>query len=101
MKIQGLILRYFQDDGKIERELLVAGANVLSSTPTTTYVLHVRTGDVRNAGTDANVYCQIFGMMMILSDASKRGCSFFLCVCVCVRGSNLYLFLHSFYYLFI
>ncbi|KAL8614278.1 hypothetical protein ACOMHN_007616 [Nucella lapillus] len=47
-----------EDDGQIERELLAGGAQMLN---TTTYHVNVKTGDVRNAGTDANVFLKIFG----------------------------------------
>nr|KAG5694176.1 hypothetical protein BaRGS_016022 [Batillaria attramentaria] len=47
-----------EDDGQIEREITAGGAQMLS---TTTYHVHVKTGDVRNAGTDANVFLKIFG----------------------------------------
>lgn len=47
-----------QDDGLIEREITASGAQMLS---TTSYHIHVKTGDVSSAGTDANVYLIIFG----------------------------------------
>ncbi|XP_076450682.1 LOW QUALITY PROTEIN: lipoxygenase homology domain-containing protein 1-like [Babylonia areolata] len=47
-----------EDDGQIERELLAGGAQMLN---TTTYHVYVKTGDVRNAGTDANVFLKMFG----------------------------------------
>ncbi|KAL4225451.1 Lipoxygenase y domain-containing protein 1 [Mactra antiquata] len=46
------------DDGLIEREITVSGAQMLS---TTSYHIHVKTGDVSSAGTDANVYLIISG----------------------------------------
>ncbi|CAB4019689.1 lipoxygenase homology domain-containing 1-like, partial [Paramuricea clavata] len=47
-----------EDDGQIIRELTLGGTSLLQ---TTSYKVAVRTGDVRGAGTDANVYIQIFG----------------------------------------
>ncbi|XP_053384453.1 lipoxygenase homology domain-containing protein 1-like isoform X6 [Mercenaria mercenaria] len=47
-----------QDDGLIEREITASGAQMLS---TTSYHIHVKTGDVSGAGTDANVYLIIYG----------------------------------------
>ncbi|XP_012940880.1 lipoxygenase homology domain-containing protein 1 [Aplysia californica] len=47
-----------EDDGLIEREITASGAQMLS---TTTYMVSVKTGDVRGAGTDANVFLKIFG----------------------------------------
>ncbi|XP_033751254.1 lipoxygenase homology domain-containing protein 1-like isoform X2 [Pecten maximus] len=46
-----------EDDGQIVRELTL-GSHMLS---TTTYNVFVTTGDVRSAGTDANVSIKIFG----------------------------------------
>lgn len=47
-----------EEDGHIERDLTAGGAQMLA---TTTYHIHVKTGDVRGAGTDANVFLKIFG----------------------------------------
>lgn len=47
-----------QDDGSISR-VLVAG----SSRPRTTYKVAVATSDLRGAGTDANVYLQLHGVL--------------------------------------
>lgn len=47
-----------EDDGLIVRELPLGGTSLLN---TTSYLVSVRTGDVRGAGTDANVFVQIFG----------------------------------------
>ncbi|GFN87702.1 hypothetical protein PoB_001420800 [Plakobranchus ocellatus] len=47
-----------EDDGLIEREITASGAQMLS---TTTFNVSVKTGDVRGAGTDANVFLKIFG----------------------------------------
>eukprot|EP00899_Mesostigma_viride_P015258 jgi/Mesvir1/23733/Mv18674-RA.1 len=47
-----------QDDGAIEREIVAEGSH---GGPLTTYQVAVKTGDVRNAGTDARVYIQLFG----------------------------------------
>ncbi len=60
-----------EDDGQISRDLLPDGGvnvivlhlnaaegSVFGSIP---YKIHVKTGDRRNAGTDANVYCILFG----------------------------------------
>lgn len=47
-----------EDDGQIVREFLVDGAQFLD---TISYHVKVKTGDVRNAGTDADVTLKIFG----------------------------------------
>lgn len=47
-----------EDDGLIVRELLVDKREFLD---TITYGVKVKTGDVRNAGTDARVHLKIFG----------------------------------------
>ncbi|ESO97796.1 hypothetical protein LOTGIDRAFT_208950 [Lottia gigantea] len=47
-----------EDDGAIEREITASGSQMLS---TTSYHVQVKTGDVRGAGTDANVSLKIFG----------------------------------------
>ncbi|KAL5006870.1 hypothetical protein ScPMuIL_015676 [Solemya velum] len=47
-----------EDDGLIERDLTASGSQMLS---TTSYSVYVKTGDVRNAGTDAKVHLKIFG----------------------------------------
>lgn len=47
-----------EDDGAIVREITAGGSQMLA---TTTYNVTVKTGDVRNAGTDANVHLKIFG----------------------------------------
>eukprot|EP00047_Mylnosiga_fluctuans_P014195 m.36272 g.36272 ORF g.36272 m.36272 type:complete len:2392 (+) comp5381_c0_seq2:48-7223(+) len=49
-----------EDDGQIERELPVLGANGVVKA-TTTYTVSVATGDVPKAGTDANVFVNLFG----------------------------------------
>ncbi|RDD42008.1 Lipoxygenase homology domain-containing protein 1 [Trichoplax sp. H2] len=48
-----------EDDGQIVRELFLKSDTPLLKT--TSYHISVKTGDVRNAGTDANVFIQIFG----------------------------------------
>ena len=75
-----------EDDGQIIRELTLGGTSLLQSKPVylywialpgdpvriishcvivfivaTSYKVTVRTGDIRGAGTDANVYIHIFG----------------------------------------
>ena len=47
-----------EDDGQIVREFLVGGEQLLS---TTSYHVRIKTGDKRNAGTDADVSLKIFG----------------------------------------
>ncbi|XP_048241483.1 lipoxygenase homology domain-containing protein 1-like isoform X2 [Haliotis rufescens] len=47
-----------EDDGHIERDITASGSQMLG---TTRYVIDVKTGDVRGAGTDANVFLKIFG----------------------------------------
>lgn len=47
-----------EDDGLIVRELPLGGTSLLN---TTSYQVSVKTGDVRGAGTDANVFVQIYG----------------------------------------
>ncbi|KAL3842214.1 hypothetical protein ACJMK2_020253, partial [Sinanodonta woodiana] len=47
-----------EDDGLIEREITASGSQMLTNT---SYRIHVKTGDVSGAGTDANVYIIIFG----------------------------------------
>jgi lipoxygenase homology domain-containing protein 1 len=47
-----------EDDGQIVREFFVDGSQFLDSI---SYHLKIKTGDIRNAGTDANVYLKIFG----------------------------------------
>ncbi|XP_052229243.1 lipoxygenase homology domain-containing protein 1-like isoform X2 [Dreissena polymorpha] len=46
------------DDGLIEREITCSGTQMLS---TTSYHVHVKTGDVANGGTDANVHLIMYG----------------------------------------
>lgn len=48
-----------EDDGLIVRELFADGA--MQHLDTITYNVKVKTGDVRNAGTDAKVHLKIFG----------------------------------------
>ncbi|EDQ93112.1 uncharacterized protein MONBRDRAFT_31037 [Monosiga brevicollis MX1] len=48
------------DDGQIERELVPKMAEHQAAA-TTTYIVKIKTGDVRHAGTDANVFVQLFG----------------------------------------
>ncbi len=52
-----------KDDGKIEREFVLDGS-ALTVTPMTQYTVSVVTGDVKNAGTDANVFLIIFGQFL-------------------------------------
>ena len=47
-----------EDDGLIVRELVAHGSQFLENT---TYIIKVKTGDVRNAGTDAAVVLKMFG----------------------------------------
>ncbi|XP_013416715.1 lipoxygenase homology domain-containing protein 1 isoform X2 [Lingula anatina] len=47
-----------EDDGQIVREITAGGSQMLA---TTTYHIHTKTGDVRGAGTDANVFIWIYG----------------------------------------
>ena len=49
-----------EDDGQTERVLPVLGANGMVA-DTTTYTIRVHTGDVKGAGTDANVYLYLYG----------------------------------------
>ena len=49
-----------EDDDEIVRELFADGGGS-QYLDTTTYVVRVKTGDVRNAGTDAKVHVKIFG----------------------------------------
>mmetsp|Transcript_22009 Transcript_22009/g.66009 ORF Transcript_22009/g.66009 Transcript_22009/m.66009 type:complete len:2411 (+) Transcript_22009:238-7470(+) len=46
-----------EDDGQIERTLYLSSSNKTN----TTYTIRVFTGDIRHAGTDANVYIVLFG----------------------------------------
>lgn len=52
-----------EDDGQIVRELVAAGSETAEGAPTNTgnYTVSVHTGDVKYAGTDANVYVTIYG----------------------------------------
>ncbi|XP_074659812.1 lipoxygenase homology domain-containing protein 1-like [Tubulanus polymorphus] len=51
-------LAFDEDDGLIVREITISGSQHLEST---SYHVKVRTGDVRNAGTDAKVWMILFG----------------------------------------
>ena len=54
----GRWLDYKEDDGKIVRDLYLDGNEMLH---TTRYTVRVKTGDKIGAGTNANVYMQLFG----------------------------------------
>jgi len=49
-----------EDDGQITRVLVPSGDGVASQ-PVVKYKISVKTGDIRGAGTDANVFLQLFG----------------------------------------
>ncbi|XP_064633987.1 lipoxygenase homology domain-containing protein 1-like isoform X3 [Lineus longissimus] len=51
-------LAFDEDDGAIVREITAQGAQGLT---TTSYHVHVKTGECKNAGTDSNVHVQLFG----------------------------------------
>ncbi|CAE1278375.1 unnamed protein product [Acanthosepion pharaonis] len=48
-----------EDDGATIREIFTGGFQMLKAT---TYNIQIKTGDVRGAGTDANVFIKIFGI---------------------------------------
>lgn len=50
-----------EDDKQIIRELPADGPGIEKPLPVTKYNVDVYTGDQRNAGTDANVFINIFG----------------------------------------
>ena len=45
-----------EDDGLIVREITTGGSQLLS---TTSYNVAIKTGDVKNAGTDANAHLKV------------------------------------------
>jgi len=58
-----------EDDGAIERELPASSEDGQASQPLTKYSIAVTTGNVRGAGTDANVFVILYGET---SDSGKR-----------------------------
>jgi hypothetical protein len=50
-----------EDDKQIVRELPAEGPGIKRPLPVVKYMVDVYTGNVRNAGTDANVFINIFG----------------------------------------
>eukprot|EP00049_Salpingoeca_infusionum_P008102 m.131391 g.131391 ORF g.131391 m.131391 type:complete len:2461 (+) comp13915_c0_seq1:231-7613(+) len=53
-------LSHKEGDGQIDRELMVLGSDAMVAA-TVTYTVRVKTGSVKNASTDADVYLTIFG----------------------------------------
>jgi hypothetical protein len=50
-----------EEDGQIERDVPATGQDGKASTPLVSYKISVVTGDRHGAGTDANVFIQVFG----------------------------------------
>ena len=50
-----------KDDGEIVREIPATGTGIKKPQKIFTYRVTVQTGDVTNAGTDADVFCCIYG----------------------------------------
>ncbi len=58
-----------EDDGQIERELSASDKDGTSCAPMSKYLIAVKTGDIRGAGTDANVFIILYGTG---TDSGKR-----------------------------
>lgn len=59
----GRWLSKMEDDKQIIRELPAEGSGILRPLPVLKYMVDVYTGDKANAGTDANVFINIYGQM--------------------------------------
>lgn len=59
----GRWLSKVHDDKQIIRELPAEGSEITYPLPVVKYVVDVYTGDKTNAGTDANVFINIYGQM--------------------------------------
>jgi hypothetical protein len=58
-----------EDDKQISRELAASEQDGVASTPLSKYTISVKTGDIRGAGTDANVFIILYGDQ---GDSGKR-----------------------------